>query len=72
MSLGVRSLAASARDIRRDSGSIPEFGRFPGGGNGNLLLYLCLENPMVSGVWQAVVHGVRRSQKQLKQFSTVK
>ena len=26
-------------------GSIPGLGRSPGGGNGNLLLYSCLENP---------------------------
>ena len=29
----------------RDTGSIPESGRSPGGGNGNLLQYSCLENP---------------------------
>ena len=30
----------------RDSGSIPGLGRSPGEGNGNLLQYPCLENPM--------------------------
>ena len=30
----------------RDSGSIPGLGRSPGEGNGYLLHYLCLENPM--------------------------
>ena len=29
-----------------DAGSIPGFGRFPGGGNGNPLQYSCLENLM--------------------------
>ena len=29
-----------------DAGLIPESGRSPGIGNGNLLLYSCLENPM--------------------------
>jgi len=29
-----------------DLGSIPGLGRSPGEGNGNLLLYSCLENPM--------------------------
>ena len=29
-----------------DAGSIPGLGRSPGGGNGNPLLYSCLENPM--------------------------
>ena len=28
-----------------DQGSIPELGRFPGGGHGNPLEYSCLENP---------------------------
>ena len=32
-----------------DLGSIPELGRFPGEGNGNLLQYSCLENPMDGG-----------------------
>ena len=34
-----------------DLGSIPGSGRSPGEGNGNLLQYYCLENPMVSGAW---------------------
>ena len=29
-----------------DLGSVPGLGRFPGEGNGNLLQYSCLENPM--------------------------
>ena len=29
----------------RDEGSVPQSGRFPGGGNGNLPQYSCLENP---------------------------
>ena len=33
----------------RDLGSIPGLGRFPGEGNGNLLQYSCLENPMDRG-----------------------
>ena len=32
-----------------DLGSIPGLGRSPGGGNGNLLQYSCLENPMDQG-----------------------
>ena len=32
-----------------DPGSIPGFGRSPGGGNGNPLQYSCLENPMDRG-----------------------
>ena len=34
----------------------------PGGGNGNLLQYTCLENPMDGGAWQATVHRVIKSQ----------
>ena len=41
-----------------DLGSIPGWERCPGGGNGNLLQYSCLENPMIRGAWQATVHGV--------------
>ena len=32
-----------------DLGSTPGLGRFPGEGNGNLLQYYCLENPMDRG-----------------------
>ena len=53
-----------------DPGSIPGFGRSPGGGNGNLLQYSCLENPMDRGAWQAIVHGITKSRTQLKQLST--
>ena len=34
-----------------DLGSLPGSGRFPGEGNGNLLQYSCLENPMDGGAW---------------------
>ena len=34
-------------------------GKIPGGGNGNLLQYSCLENPM-DRAWWATVHGVER------------
>ena len=44
----VNELAANAGDI----GLIPGSGRPPGEGNGNLLQYSCLGNPMDRGVWQ--------------------
>ena len=44
---------------KRDKGSIPASGRFPGGGNGNPIHYSCLENPMDRGTWRATVHGAR-------------
>ena len=57
----------NAEDIR-DMGSIPGLGRSPGGENGNPLQYSCLENPMDRGAWRAIVHGVTKSQTQLKQL----
>ena len=48
-----------------DPGSIPRLGQSPGEGNGNPLQYSCLENPMDRGAWQAIVHGVAKSQTQL-------
>ena len=42
--LVVKSPPANAGDIR-DMGSIPGWGRSPGGGHGNPFQYSCLENP---------------------------
>ena len=39
-------------------GLIPGSGRSPGKGNGNLVQYSCLGNPMDRGAWWATVHGV--------------
>ena len=44
-----------------DSGSFPESGRSPGGGNGNSLQYSCLKNSMDRGAWWAKVHGVAKN-----------
>ena len=41
-------------------GAIPESERSPGKGNGNPLLYSCLENPMDGGAWWATVTGVAK------------
>ena len=46
-------------------GSIPGSERSPGEGNGNPLLYSCLENPMDRGAWWATVHGITKSRTQL-------
>ena len=63
----VKNLPAKAGD----PGSIPGLGRSPGeGNNSNLLQYLCLENSIDRGAWQATVHGVAESQAQLKQLSS--
>jgi len=47
--LAVENLPANAGD-KRDAGSIPGLGIFPGGGHGNPLQYSCLENLMDRGV----------------------
>ena len=47
-------------------GYIPGWGRSPGEGNGNPFQYSCLENPMDKGTWKAAVHGVAKSQTQLR------
>ena len=44
-----------------DLGLIPGLGRFPGEGNGCLLQYSCLENPMDRGAWQATLPVVTES-----------
>ena len=43
-----------------DAGSTPELGRSPGGGNGNLLQYFCLENPMDRGTYGLQSIGSQR------------
>ena len=65
MALAVKNLSANAGDVR-DAGLIPGSGRFPGGGHDNPLQYSCLENPMDRGAWRVTVHGVAKSQTQLK------
>ena len=57
----VQDPPASAGDIN-DAGSTPGSGISSGGGHGNLFQHSCLENPMDRGAWQALVHGVVKSQ----------
>ena len=52
-----------------DWNSIPGSGRTPGGGHGNSLHYSCLENPKDKGAWWPIVHGIAKSQSQLKRLS---
>ena len=56
----VKSLPAIVGDAK-EADSIPGLGRSPGEGNGNLLQYYCLGNPMNRGAWQATVSGVTKS-----------
>ena len=53
-----------------DASSIPGLGRSPRVGYGNPLQYSCLENLTDRGPWRATVHGLAKSQTQLKQLST--
>ena len=56
-----KNLPANSGD-KRDVGSVPGWGRSPGGGHSNPLQYACLENPMDRGASWATVHGVTKSQ----------
>ena len=69
VSLTVKNPPANARDIR-EVGLNPGWGRSPGGGNGHLLQYSCLENPMDRGAWQATVHRAAKSWTWLKPIRT--
>ena len=55
-----RSVGKESVCIAGDPGLILGSGRSPGEGNGNLLQYSCLENPVNRGAWQATGHGVAR------------
>ena len=46
-------------------GTIPGLERSSGGGHGNLLQYSCLKKSMDRGAWQAIVHGITKSQTRL-------
>ena len=63
----VRNLPADAGDVR-DVGSIPAWGRSPGGGLGNPFQFSCLENPMDRGAWRAMVHNLAKGRTQLKRL----
>ena len=41
---------------------VPGLGRSAGEGRGNPLQCSCLENPIDRGAWQAIAHGVAKSQ----------
>ena len=56
----MRNLPTNAGDPS-DAGSIPGTGRSSGTGNGNMLQYSCLENPMDMGAWRATVHRAPES-----------
>ena len=53
----VQSLPAMQETL----GSIIGSRRSPGEGNGNLLQYSCVENPMNGGAWQAPIYEIAKS-----------
>ena len=58
--LRVKTLPADARELR-DAGSVPGWGRSPGGENGSPRQYSCLENPTDRGAWRAAPRGHEES-----------
>ena len=48
---------------------LPEAYNIFGEGNGTLLQYSCLENPMDGGAWRAAVHGVSEGRTRLSDFT---
>ena len=57
----VVAVVAILGTVERDVGLIPGTGRSPGEGNGNLLQYSCLGNPMDRGAWRTIAHGVEKN-----------
>ena len=60
------------QETERDADLNPGSGRSPGVGNGNIIQYSCLENPMVKGAWQATVHKFKQSDTTEVVFQTVR
>ena len=58
MALVVQNSPANVGDMN----SIPRSERSPGVGNGNSLQASCPENAMDREAWQAIIHGVTKSQ----------
>ena len=52
-----------------DASLIPGSGRSPGEGNGNLLQYSCLGNPMNRGAWWATIHGIAKESDRTEQLT---
>ena len=53
-----------------DTGSIPGWGRSPGGGHGNPLHYSCLENPMDRAAWRGYTPRGRTESDTTEQLGT--
>ena len=57
--------------IAGNAGLIPGSRRSPGEGNANPLQYPCPENPIDRGAQRATVHGVAKSQTQLRTLTCI-
>ena len=66
--LSGKELVCNAGDTGEVS-SIPGSVRYPGGGNGNLLQYSCLENSMDRGAWGTTVHRISENRTRLKKLT---
>ena len=64
----VKNLPANEEDAG-NMGSTPGLGRSSGVGNGNLLQYSCLGNPVDRGDWWVTVHGIGKSWTRLNDCS---
>ena len=62
----IKVISDIGRPTVGDVTSIPGSGRSPGEGNVYPLQNSCLENSMYRGAWWPTVHGVAKSQTQLK------
>ena len=69
VTLVVRNPPANAGYVRY-MGLSHWLGRSLGEGNGNPHQYSCLENPIDTGAWRIIVHGVAKSWKRLSVHST--
>ena len=65
MALVVKNPLANTGNVRNLS-SIPGSGRSTGEGNGAPLQYSCMQNPMDSGAWRAMVLRATKSLTRLK------
>ena len=66
----VKNLPVNTGHVK-DVGLIPGWRRSPQGGNGSLLQYSCLSNPMHRGAWWATVQRISKSQTQMSMHECV-
>ena len=53
------------KDSPANAGDLRDVGSIPGEGDGNILQYAGLKNPMDRGAWWAMVHMLTKSQTQI-------